>query len=268
MKILALTLLLFLPLAAAPALAGGPPPRTIDDDIAVLDSLCNIDQMDAIEDPQKRVEFLNESYKVIEKHTKELLQTYKEPADRERIYYAMANIYVQTGLIQPERCIYYVEKALGSQPNTVDKAQLHLYWGDALQKLQPRKEAVVPYLRGLKDLLKFNLPAKPPKISLNRGMDTNPGGGSDAKRQADQAILEGLIHQRELVLLRDALREHAANLYAQKSATPGDPVAELEPLAMKLLDDRNETQALVEKTRAAIAAREAEAAAKSQGVRP
>src|SRR5207302_11050939 len=75
------------------------------------------------------------------------------------------------GLVRPERVTAYAEKGLEYPLDPGQTMRLYVYLGDALQVanhkkpfVERRKLAVMPYLRGLKDIRKYNLPTTPPDL--------------------------------------------------------------------------------------------------------
>ena len=65
----------------------------------------------------------------------------KYPGARERgqIYYMLAHVHAQSGLVHPERVIDYAKQALAQPLEPLQVPQLYVYWGDATQ-IARRKE--------------------------------------------------------------------------------------------------------------------------------
>ena len=102
-----------------------------------------------------------------------LLNKYPDPKDQGRIYFALVQVYGQSGLARPQRIIDGVRKALQLPLDPSHRIRLYVYWGEALCVLAPgdpfsgrRRAATTVYLEGLMELRKFNLPEKPPEIPV------------------------------------------------------------------------------------------------------
>jgi hypothetical protein len=191
----------------------------------------------------------------------ELLRKYPDPKSQGQIYYQLAHVYAQSGLVQPERTIDYAKKALEFPLEPAQRLRLHVYWGDARQVANPRepfvakrREAVRPYLEGLKETLKYELPEKPPELPPVFKFDAEPQQGPvydklvREHRQALAARRRAEL-QGELIMHRDVLTGQIAGLYSRR---PFDP-DELEQLASSVLDDPAAVARLKKAVEAAVA---------------
>src|SRR5438094_288154 len=67
----------------------------------------------------------------LERRAEKLLEQYKDPASQGRIYYQVAHVYAQTGLIHPQKVIDFAQKALKCPLDEQLRARLRVYCGDA-----------------------------------------------------------------------------------------------------------------------------------------
>ena len=118
------------------------------------------------------------SFDEVDEAGRKLLAKYPGAKERGQIYYMLAHVHAQSGLVHPERVIDYAKQALAQPLEPLQVPQLYVYWGDATQiarRNQPlaerRKWAAVVYLAGLGELLQQPLPAKAPELpGVGRGL--------------------------------------------------------------------------------------------------
>src|SRR5262249_36349754 len=122
--------------------------------------------------------------------------------ERGQIYYMLAHVHAQSGLVHPERVIEYAQKALAQPLEPLQVPRMYVYWGDAVQVsrgneplTERRKWSAVVYLAGLRELLQHPLPAKAPQLpGVTRGLvrDAPPGReGEEARRTHAQKMEAG-----------------------------------------------------------------------------
>ena len=119
---------------------------------------------------------LNTDYDMVYKRANKLLAKYIDNlAARGRIYLEVLVVHALSGLARPYEAIEYAKKAEQFPLSPVDKAQLYLSWGDAIQFTHPgakgeqlrktRREAVAIYLKSMKVAVDNGIPIilEPPK---------------------------------------------------------------------------------------------------------
>jgi hypothetical protein len=169
-----------------------------------------------------------------------------------------------SGQLNPEKTIEYAKRALDGQLEATKRLQLFIYWGDALQVahagaegqalMAARREAVVPYLMGLREAAGGGLPELPPPVprggltgSLEPG---TPEGESRLRADGAEALAarEKAKMQGRLIQQRDALRGQIAYMYSRLPFQ----TAELERLAARVIADQNEVDGLMARVKARI----------------
>src|SRR5207244_796263 len=89
-----------------------------------LDELYQLDQLrNGLETPFARVEELR----------RKLLAKYPGSKERGQIYYWLAHVHAQSGIVHPDTVVAYVKKALEHPLEDRQIPELYVYWGDALQ---------------------------------------------------------------------------------------------------------------------------------------
>ena len=184
-----------------------------------------------------------------EKRCKGLLAKYTSPEDQGRIYYQLAAIYTQSGMLKPEKAIEWCKKALECPLYPVKQVELYLWWGGAIQVLHAdargdsliaaRREVARPYLMGLRVCLDHNVRSSMPELPPLPGVRyAGPSSNKDygeRKRMADERnrlVLERLLRRR-MVPFRDILVHRLAFIYSRL------PLAsdELRQMAREVLAD-------------------------------
>jgi hypothetical protein len=165
-----------------------------------------------------------------------LLKKYPGPKERGQIYYWLAHVHGQSGMIHPERVMEYARKALEQPLEPLQVPRLYVYWGDAIQvkvsraKVPPaerRKWSAVIYLAGLREVLEYSLPAKAPELpAITRGLLRDPRGGlneESRRRHAEQwAARRRAEFIRDMVQHRNILVGQLAGLYQQGNVAPDE----------------------------------------------
>jgi hypothetical protein len=163
-----------------------------------------------------------------------LLQKYAGPKERGQIYYWLAHLHAQSGLVHPERVMEYARNALEQPLEALQVPRLYVYWGDAIQvsrakdpPAERRKWSAVIYLAGLREVLEYSLPARAPELpAIKRVLVRNGRGGIDEearRRQAEQvAARRKAEFQRDMVQHRDILVGQLAGLYQQGFVAPDE----------------------------------------------
>src|SRR5262245_6698366 len=64
---------------------------------------------------------------------RELLDKNPGAKERGQIYYMLAHVHAQSGLVHPERVIEYAQKALAQPLEPLQVPRMYVYWGDAVQ---------------------------------------------------------------------------------------------------------------------------------------
>lgn len=174
-----------------------------------------------------------ESLIAMDKVGEDLLRRYQQPGQQGEIYYYLAHQHAQGGLLFPDKVIDYACKALECSVTPDQKMRLYVYRGDASQILdrkkpfmERRRDAVISYLRGLKDLKSFQLPDKPPIVPNDAPFPSGPRGSAEKTRKAQQQFEEArqqYLEAREraeftrtMMKHRDVLQGQIVSMYARR----------------------------------------------------
>jgi hypothetical protein len=169
----------------------------------------------------------------------------------------MTRTFAQTGPLQPLKARKYAELATQLPLDPREKAQLYIYWGDVVKLANAgvrgqalaavRREAVVPYLRSLKEALPHDLPKEMPDlpaVSLftYTGPEDDPVVQAARARRAEQlAAREKAEFQRDMILMRDTASEHIAFMYSRLPFA----TEELQKTAKQILGDQDAVDELL-----------------------
>jgi RNA polymerase sigma factor (sigma-70 family) len=197
-----------------------------------------------------------------------LLQEFPDPGERGQIYYQLAHVHGQSGLLFPEKVREYSRKALALPLRPEQRFTLYVYCGDAhrvergaVSAPEKRRRAAVRYLEGLKLLLPYKLPDKaPPLPAVNKlgGHIMPRGDPADPTflREMQRYLREKDEHDKawaarlqaefigKLVWEREVLAGQIVSLYHNQPAAWG----EIQQMASAVLGDR----AAVERLLAAV----------------
>jgi hypothetical protein len=196
---------------------------------------------------------------VVEQQAAELLKKYTALKDQGQIYYQLAHIYAQSGQIQPQQTIAHAMKALELPLEPVQKLKLYTYWGDALRRVhqkspiaERRRQAAVPYLEGLREAGRYNLPEKAPELPKPPKTDlkpTDPGFIELFRKYQEEVKARELPpFQKDMMKHRDVLIGQLVEMYSK----PPFATAELEALARKTLADVGMVEKLLSKVQVGV----------------
>ncbi len=181
---------------------------------------------------------------------KRLLEKYTEREEQALIYCQLAEIYAQSGQINPSKTIEYARAGWWYLHDAVKKARLFVYWGDALQLSKGRRDAAKIYLRGLEFCLQFGLPKDKPELPAV-GVSTVDGPPEVVEKYRKENEQEMVVRRHaerigELVEHRQALTGQIVQLYAREP----DAFDELRELVMKYLHSEEAAEELIAAARA------------------
>jgi hypothetical protein len=170
----------------------------------------------------------NTPFDQVERSAGELLRKHPDPKDQGQIYYELAHIYAQSGLVRPQSAIDCVKKAMQCPLTPQQQIRLYGYWGSALLMLkrtdplpERRRAATIVFLDGLRQLCKLDLPEKPPEIALTVLGGPEPATEADVK-EAEQrnqryvAALERTRFLQEMIQYREGLASQIVWLYSRE----------------------------------------------------
>jgi hypothetical protein len=176
---------------------------------------------------------------------KKLLEKYEKPEEQSLIYYQLAEIYAQSGQVDPSKMIEYARNGWWHLNDPVKKAQLFVYWGYALELSGRRREAAKIYLRGLAFCIRFGLPReKPERPGVGRHAVDSPKGAVEGHRRGSELEMAAWRHARlieDLIEHRQALTGQIVRLYAREP----DAFDELDAVVMRYLYSEEAAQQLV-----------------------
>ena len=171
---------------------------------------------------------VNTDLATVDRRGLELIAKYSEPKNQGQIYYELAIIHSQSGMRQPEQVVKYAQKALTYPLEPSQTERLYVFWGDALRLTnsskpfpERRKEAVIPYLKGLKELLQYNLPDVAPDLPAVSSFEASPESGSiyqalKHEHEQEWAAHNEAVFQRDMIKHHDVLIGQIAGLYGRK----------------------------------------------------
>jgi len=234
----------------------------------------------------------NTSYDKVEAGAQRLLKEYTKPEEHGKIYFTLASVYAQSAGNQAEpraKAIQWCKKALEFPLDIKSQQRMCTYLGDSISVSLPiansrgegwpalRREAVVPYLRGLKALLPYDLPNEPitppePPAKIGR-MIADPADAEHQKRVEEyERQIEALRKIRftnDLIECREIQTRQIAGLYFKTPASD-ELVAldELETIARDVLQDDKAVANLIATVKAIEHEREQKRAARAATTRP
>ena len=194
-------------------------------------------------------------FDLVESETERLLTLYGDtPEIRAEIYYTAAGVYAQSGMWFPQKTIDYCKKSIESTPtDRVADAQMYVYWGDAIQianagvtgaaLAQARREAVIPYLRGLRVLVALGSSEPEPEAPGRpvKPYRFNPDPQELALYEEYVARLREIKAHRHVVLMEDVTTRQIAFMYSRLPFATD----ELRKLAMDIIEDEGAVDRLI-----------------------
>ncbi len=193
----------------------------------------------------------------VEKKCNELLKEYTKPEEQAKIYFELVQVEGQSGFQRPDKILGYITKALECPQEPLKKVRLYTYWGGAIQVANrgvrnqalvvARRKALMPYLQGLKETLKYNLPEVKPDIPL-AGFFTHDGPTDSEhyrklkRKNEEQAAAQKLaMFQRDMIQHRNVLTGQISSMYS-RFPWASDKIREL---ATKILEDETAVERLM-----------------------
>lgn len=202
----------------------------------------------------------------LETEFKALLEKHEAPEDKALIYAELAYTWAQTGMLRPEKTIEYSKKALwGQLTDPLARMRLYVYWGDAIQLsrgpvrgkelAEVRKEAVIPYLTGLKEMLKQDLPEAKPEIPIMTILnDDGPRDSPEHARVEAQNKAAMLARwQCDMIDRRETLIGQIVYMYSRSPFA----TEELQALATDVVGNAKMVDKIVSRVKAKIEERKA-----------
>jgi len=193
-----------------------------------------------------------------------LLERYTKSEEKGKIYYQLAEVYAQSGQLIPNKTSEFSKKALEYPLDPVKQLQLYVYWGDAIQVahrgvhnqelVAARRKAVMPYLQGLKEALKHNLPeVKPDLPSVSRVRYVGPPDSEEyqkiKRRNEEQMAAWRLARfQQDMIQHRVALTGQISYMYSRFPFASN----EIKELATQVLEDEKAVERLMSAVNAAV----------------
>lgn len=141
-----------------------------------------------------------------------LLAQCSNSSERGQVYYYLAHVHAQSGLVHPDAVISNAKQALRCPLEPLQVPRLYVYWGDAEQVARAReapdsrrKWSALPYLAGLADVLRYPVPEIAPDLPA-----VNAGAGNHAQQVEARSLAK---FQVAMVQHRDTLVRQFASLY-------------------------------------------------------
>jgi hypothetical protein len=157
----------------------------------------------------------------VERQAREILAEPLAPADQGLVYFHLAQIYAQSGMIHPERVLEYSRRALALPLEPIQRTTLAIYRGDACLARQTsqtfsqrRRAAAIEYLCGLGEIAWHKLPAEPPQRKMMTLLDTN----DPEERRAHSKLMKEAHEHNKRVKFQETLIQHRSLLGQQLRA--------------------------------------------------
>jgi hypothetical protein len=206
----------------------------------------------------------NTPFDDVEKRGVELLNEFTDPEDQGQINFQLAEIYGKTGMIRTDLVIQHSKSALELPIDSLQRLRLYVLWGNAIslgnihkpiQEQKPfsevRRLAVKPYLEGLKEMKKYEIPEQMPNLPMGGfkyDMSENAPNYQKIKKMHDDQMAARTEAQfdRKLWFSHQTLMNGVIDLYSR----PPFAATELRQLATKILDDPEKVDALMKRIEA------------------
>jgi hypothetical protein len=174
------------------------------------------------------------SFAQLDELGRKLLEKYAGAKERGQVYYWLAHVHAQSGLLYPERVAEYASKALEYPLEPLQVPRLYVYWGDAEQVIRAkerltdrRKWSALLYLAGLREVLRYRLPDKAPELPVVDALTNSDQAAEILRRHAQQVTARRFAEfQCAMVQHREVLMRQLASLY-HRSPSDSEEVREL-----------------------------------------
>ncbi len=190
-------------------------------------------------------------FEEVEKIGAKLLDHYKTPADRAKIYFQLAHVYAQSGIdMHPDCVTKYGNLALEIERDPIQRSLLQIYLGCAAEVeagdktfSEKRLKATKLYLAGYKEAIALKLPAEAPelpgveKIAVEAS-DPETAKVNRARHEAQMNARKAAEFLRAMVQNRDILRRQVLELYRREPAADN----ELRDIAEQVLGNRKSVE--------------------------
>ena len=193
----------------------------------------------------------------VEKRCNDLLKEYTKPEEQAKIYFELVQVEGQSGFQRPDKILGYITKALECPQEPLKKVRLYTYWGGAIQVanrgvrnqelVAARRKAVMPYLQGLKETLKHNLPEVKPDLPIVHGYRywrvhvPNIAAELKRKNEEEMAAWKFAKFQRNMIQHRNVLTGQISGMYS-RFPWASDEIREL---ATRILGDQAAVERLM-----------------------
>lgn len=132
-------------------------------------------------------------FKDVERLAREIFSRPLTAPDQALVYFHLAELYAQSGMIYPERVLAYSRRALDRPLDPIRRTTLSIYRGDACLASRSnmtfderRQLAAIEYLRGLAEIAWHELPAKPRLRKLAYSYDVDDVAGPEEAKQMQE----------------------------------------------------------------------------------
>jgi hypothetical protein len=190
----------------------------------------------------------------VEKLGAKLLDQYKTPAQRAKIYFQLAHVYAQSGIDMHSDCVTrYGKLALEIERDPIQRSLLHIYLGCAAEVeagdktfSEKRLKATRAYLVGYKEAIALKLPADAPELPgvdiIEESGDPETAKVNRMRHEAQMNARKAAEFLRAMVHNRDILRRQVLELYRREPAAD----EELSEVAEQVLGNRKDAEKLLD----------------------
>jgi hypothetical protein len=194
------------------------------------------------------------AFEEVEKIGAKLLDKYKVPAERAKIYFQLAHVYAQSGIdMHPDCVTKYGQLALEIERDPIQRSLLHIYLGCAAEVeagdktfSEKRLKATKAYLVGYKETLTLKLPDDAPELPgvdiIEERGDPETAKANRLRHDAQMNARKAAEFLRAMVHNRDILRRQVLELYRREPAAD----KELSEIAEQVLGNRKDAEKLLD----------------------
>jgi hypothetical protein len=160
-------------------------------------------------------------FDVVEQLAREILAESLADADQALVYFHLAGLYAQSGMVHPDRVLEYSRLALALPLEPIQRTTLFIYRGDACLARRAgatfherRRAAALEYLRGLAEIARHDLPARPRERQLMHIFHgDDPDGKAIEQMQEERDFNARVDFETTLLQHRDLIRQQLKALF-------------------------------------------------------
>ena len=156
----------------------------------------------------------------VERLAREILSEPRTDKDQALVYFHLAELYAQSGMVHPERVLEYSRRALALPVDPIQRTILYIYRGDASLArrgeatfYERRRAAAVEYLQGLAEIARHDLPAESRERQFMRIYHGDDGDEGAKQMQKVHEFNARVDFETTLLQYRQLLRQQLKSLF-------------------------------------------------------